>query len=331
MKAAQVEEWGKPLKTVEVSIPKISSSQVLVKMFYASVNPSDILSSEGKNSITRSFPLPLTIGYEGTGEVVEVGKDFESKFKPGDKVFCVTMGTWAEYAVSEGDNCHHLPSDAPIDVAACSYVNPMTVYVMLLELQAEGHKSVVHTAGSSSLGRMFIKVMKENGIKTINLVRNNAYIKELQEIGADYVLNTKDEDFEKKFKELVASLDCRKVYDAIGGQFTGKLVWLMPKKSLINVYGVLEGDLQIHADFWALLSQDSKIGGFLLPVAMQNYPKEKIAEGYQKIFAGLKGTYATKISKVFSLDEVHEAIKYSQEHGSEGKVLLSPARLGIKG
>ena len=325
MKAAQVEEWGKPLKTVEVSIPKISSSQVLVKMFYASVNPSDILSSEGKNSITRSFPLPLTIGYEGTGEVVEVGKDFESKFKPGDKVFCVTMGTWAEYAVSEGDNCHHLPSDAPIDVAACSYVNPMTVYVMLLELQAEGHKSVVHTAGSSSLGRMFIKVMKENGIKTINLVRNNAYIKELKESGADYVLNTKDEDFEEKFKEAVNSLDCRKVYDAIGGQFTDRLAWLMPKKSTISVYGILEGDTQAHVDFWALLSQESILNGFWVAKHIQTHPKEKIAEGFQKIFAGLRGVFATHISKVFSLDEAREAMKYQYENGSKGKVLLSPS------
>ena len=324
MKAVQVKDFSKPVEIVEIPIPKISSSQVLVKMLYTPCNPADILSAEGKYFATCNLPLPIGIGFEGTGEVVEVGKDVESKFKPGDKVFCITMGTWAEYVIAEGDSCHLLPSDAPVDVAACAFINPMTVYMMLLELQAEGHKSVVHTAGSSSLGRMFIKVMKENGIKTINLVRNDEYIKELQEMGADYVLNTKDEDFEKKFKEVVNSLDCRKAYDAIGGQFTSKLVWMMPKKSNISVYGLLGGGSQVHADFWALLSQDSTIGGFWLSVKMANHPTEKIVEGFQKIFAGLRGTYATQIVKVFSLDEVREAIKFSQEHGSKGKVLLSP-------
>ena len=323
MKAVQAKDFSKPVETVEIPIPTISPS--LVKMFYTSCNPADKLSSEGKYFATCNLPLPITIGFEGTGEVVEVGKDCESKFKPGDKIFCFAMGAWAEYVAAEADNCHLLPPDAPIDVAACTFVNPMTVYMMLLELQAEGHKSVVHTAGSSSLGRMFIKVMKENGIKTINLVRNNAYIKELKESGADYVLNTKDEDFEEKFKEAVNSLDCRKVYDAIGGQFTDRLAWLMPKKSTISVYGILEGDTQAHVDFWALLSQESILNGFWVAKHIQTHPKEKIAEGFQKIFAGLRGVFATHISKVFSLDEAREAMKYQYENGSKGKVLLSPS------
>ena len=323
-KAVQTKDWSKPVEIVEIPISKISPSQVLVKMLYAPINPSDIISSQGRYIATQNHPLPLTVGFEGTGEVIEVGKDFESKFKPGDKVFYVTLGTWTEYAIVEGDSCHLLPPDAPLDVAACSFINPMTVYLMLLELKAEGHKSVVHTAGSSALGRMFIKVMKENGIKTINLVRNNDYIRELKEIGADYVLNTKDEDFEKSFKDVVALLDCRKVYDAIGGNFTGKLVWLLPNKSNISVYGVLDGDYQVHADFWALLNQESTVSGFSLSTKITNYPKEIVAEGFQVIFAGLKDVFASKVSKVFSLDEVHEAIKYSIEHGSQGKVLLSP-------
>ena len=323
MKAIQVEDFTKPVKVVEVPIPKITSNQVLVKMFYAPINPSDLGTTRGKYFATAKLPLPLTPGFEGSGEVVEVGKDYETKFKPGDKVFCITVGTWGEYAVVEGASCHILPPDAPIDVAACCFVNPMTVYTMLLELQAEGHKSVVHTVGSSALGRMFIKVMKENGIKTVNLVRNADYIKELQEIGADYVLNTKDEDFEKQFKEAVNSLDCRKVYDAIGGKFTGQLVWLMPKKSNISVYGYLDRDPQVHVDFWALLSQETTVDGFWLSGRMRNFPKEKIAEGFQKVFAGLRGVYSTKIAKVFSYDEVLEAMKFSLEHASQGKALLS--------
>jgi len=43
---------------------------------------------------------------------------------------------------------------------------------------------------------MFIKVFKELGIKTINLVRKEDAIKELVDIGGDVVLNTSNAEFD---------------------------------------------------------------------------------------------------------------------------------------
>eukprot|EP00331_Platyophrya_macrostoma_P006640 CAMPEP_0176422514 /NCGR_PEP_ID=MMETSP0127-20121128/9775_1 /TAXON_ID=938130 /ORGANISM="Platyophrya macrostoma, Strain WH" /LENGTH=325 /DNA_ID=CAMNT_0017803371 /DNA_START=114 /DNA_END=1091 /DNA_ORIENTATION=+ len=321
MKAIQLEDYMKPMKVVELPIPKIGPNQVLVRHLYSPINPSD--ESKIKGNLYKA-PTPFIGGTEGSGEVVEVGKDFEFKFKPKDRVyFTAMMGSWAEYVAVDGASCHVLPKDAPIDVASCSFTNPMSVYCMLLELQAGGHKSVVHTAGSSALGRMFIKVMKEAGIKTVNLVRNADYIKELKEIGADYVLSTKDENFEKEFKEITASLDCRKAYDPIGGDFTGKLVWLMPKNSDIAVYGALGHDPKTHVDIWALSTQESTVSGFWVSAKIQKLSPEVIAKGYQTIFAGLRGNYASTIQKVFKFEDVQEAFKFAYENASKGKVLLS--------
>eukprot|EP00331_Platyophrya_macrostoma_P029303 CAMPEP_0176441526 /NCGR_PEP_ID=MMETSP0127-20121128/21249_1 /TAXON_ID=938130 /ORGANISM="Platyophrya macrostoma, Strain WH" /LENGTH=327 /DNA_ID=CAMNT_0017826319 /DNA_START=40 /DNA_END=1023 /DNA_ORIENTATION=- len=323
MKAIQIEDFSKPVKVAELPIPKIGPNQVLVKHAYSPINPMDVHNVRGGYGPTTSIPRPFNAGFEASGEVVEAGKDLQSKFKPGDKVYYFHVGSWAEYAAVNGDSVHVLPEGTPIDVASCAQVNPMTVHCMLLELQAEGHKSVVHTAGSSALGRMFIRVMKEAGIKTVNLVRNADYIKELKEIGADYVLNTQDENFEKDFKEITASLDCRKAYDAICGDFTGKLVSLMPRKSNISVYGLLSGDPKFHVDFFAIVSTESTVTGFVVTFKMASHPKEIIDKGYQTIFAGLKGAYASHIQKVFKFEDVEEAIKFSVENASKGKVLLS--------
>mmetsp|Transcript_57344 Transcript_57344/g.65708 ORF Transcript_57344/g.65708 Transcript_57344/m.65708 type:complete len:139 (+) Transcript_57344:2-418(+) len=133
----------------------------------------------------------------------------------------------------------------------------------------------------------------------------------------------KDENFEKEFKEVTSSLGCKKVYDAICGEFTGKLVWLMPKKSNIAVYGVLGNDPKVHVDFWALLSQGTTVSGFWLSTVVPEHPPEVIARGFQTIFAGLRGNYASTIQKVFKFEDAIEAIQYASENGSKGKILLS--------
>jgi len=50
------------------------------------------------------------------------------------------------------------------------------------------------------LGKMLIRELKEVGVKSINLVKRDEYIQELKDIGADYVVNIKDKDFEANLK-----------------------------------------------------------------------------------------------------------------------------------
>ena len=68
-------------------------------------------------------------------------------------------------------------------------------------VKKRGHKAAIHTAGSSALGRMFIRYFKEIGVKTINIVRRDGVIEELKNEGADYVLNSKAADFEEKLRD----------------------------------------------------------------------------------------------------------------------------------
>jgi len=71
-------------------------------------------------------------------------------------------------------------------------------------IQDEGkkgeHKAVLHSKRASALGKMLIRELKEVGVKSINLVKRDEYIQELKDIGADYVVNIKDKDFEANLK-----------------------------------------------------------------------------------------------------------------------------------
>lgn len=71
-----------------------------------------------------------------------------------------------------------------------SFVNPLTVIVMLNKVKAANVKAVVHTAAASSLGRMMNRLFASEGISVINVVRRDEQVELLKKEGAKIVLNS---------------------------------------------------------------------------------------------------------------------------------------------
>lgn len=100
-------------------------------------------------------------------------------------------------------------------------------------------KAVIHTAASSSLGRMMVRYFKKEGIKLINVVRKDQYIDELKAEGADYVLNSTSDKFEEELAEIAQKEEATLCFEAVAGSFSGTILKAMPYKSTLLVYGFL--------------------------------------------------------------------------------------------
>ena len=98
MKAVRLVEVGKPLKGADVALPKISSTEVLVRVAACGICHSDAHYRAGISTID---PLPMTLGHEVAGRVERVGDDVHH-VSPGDRVY-------VHYLVSCGscDFCSH--------------------------------------------------------------------------------------------------------------------------------------------------------------------------------------------------------------------------------
>jgi len=92
MRSYQVCECGAPLRLAEGDVPTPQGTQVLLKMLAAGVCHSDLHIWDGYyevgggkklNLIERGIKLPLTMGHENVGEVIEVGPE-ASGVKVGD-------------------------------------------------------------------------------------------------------------------------------------------------------------------------------------------------------------------------------------------------------
>jgi NADPH2:quinone reductase len=151
---------------------------VLIKVYSAALNPSDILFMKGKYKV--KLPYPYTPGWEGSGTVVAVGPGLTTSWLLGRRVAFMKKfelatyqrgGTFAEYCVTDFKSCIPLADDINFEQAASFYVNPLTAVGMVERMLTLKAKACIITAAASQIGRMLIKLCNMNGITPICTVR----------------------------------------------------------------------------------------------------------------------------------------------------------------
>lgn len=111
MRAAVLERFNEPLVIHDFDKPPLAPRQILVRMLAAGVCGSDIHMWRGKDPRT---PLPMILGHEGAGEVVEVAAGSQvlqsvtgREIRPGDRIIWergVTCGQCAFCTVRHEPN-----------------------------------------------------------------------------------------------------------------------------------------------------------------------------------------------------------------------------------
>lgn len=133
MKAIFVTEFGPPevLKCMDVDIPSITPSQVLIRVVATSVNFADIKARYGKKD---SGKLPFIPGLDVAGVVVQVGSDVQ-RFTEGQRVIAFPKsGSYAEYVVAEEVLTFAIPDHLDFDTAAACPVVSFTAFKLLADV-----------------------------------------------------------------------------------------------------------------------------------------------------------------------------------------------------
>eukprot|EP00124_Ichthyophonus_hoferi_P000338 Ihof_evm5s12 gene=Ihof_evmTU5s12 len=119
------------IKTEEVPLPKfdIDSTDVLVKVHAASINPVDYKLARGDMKAIRGRVFPAVLGFDLAGTVVQVGKQCQ-RIKVGDEVYAdiADKGSMAEFAVAPETHFALKPKKVNFDVAATIPLAGLTAY-----------------------------------------------------------------------------------------------------------------------------------------------------------------------------------------------------------
>lgn len=123
-----------------IAVPQPKSTQLLIKVSLASINPSDVSFIKGRYGQPRVKGQPA--GFEGVGIVVATGDDPAAQKMAGKRVAFATgtsnWGAWAEYAVAEAAACIPLIDGVRDEDGAAMIVNPLTAIAMFDIVREEG-------------------------------------------------------------------------------------------------------------------------------------------------------------------------------------------------
>jgi len=309
----------------EIAVPRPGSTQVLIKVSLASINPSDVMFIKGMYGQKRVQGQPA--GFEGVGTVVAVGDDPRIAGLMGKRVAFTTgvsnWGSWADYAVAEGLGCVPLIDGVRDEDGAAMIVNPITALTMFEIVKQEGQKAFVLTAGASQLSKLIIGLAKEEGYRAIAIVRRDDQIPALLDLGAAHALNADSPDFGKALAEVFKAEQARIFLDAVTGPLAAKIFETMGRGARWIIYGRLDATTTPLNEPGQFIFQQKQIEGFWLAMWFRKNPDRQravYAEAQQR-FAD--GRWKTDVTAVVPLTEAMSRVP-AELAKPNGKVFIKP-------
>ena len=325
MKAVVCEKWGDPCEVLQVRdlpTPEPGRGEVRVRMLVSPINPSDLMMVRG--GYGRQPPLPCVPGFEGVG-MVEAGAGLLARLRMNKRVAVPNAagGNWAEQVVVPARQVWPVPSGLTDEQAATFFVNPASALVMTrYVLRVPPGAWLIQTAAGSALGRMVIRLGRNYGFRTINVVRRRDQAEELQREGADAVVATNEESLPERVRALTGEEGVRFAMDAVGGGTASEVVRVLGPGGRILLYGTLSGE-PLTLDPRTLMVGQKQVEGFW----MSEWTRQQSALTMALLFSRLgkliqSGVLATEVGATFPLNDVRAAVRQAAQPGRQGKVLL---------
>jgi NADPH:quinone reductase-like Zn-dependent oxidoreductase len=322
MKAIVRYKYGSPdvLELRDIDKPEIEDDEVLVYVHAAGVD-------RGVWHLMTGLPYPIrlagyglraptnpVIGSDVAGVVEAVGKNV-SRFEPGDEVFGIGTGTFAEYACAREDKLAPKPANLTFEQAAVVAISGLTALQGLRDHgRIEPGQEVLIIGASGGVGTYTVQIAKALGAEVTGVCSTNK-VEMVRYIGADHVIDYTREDFAEGDQLYDLILD-------IGGNSSlARLRHALTARGTLVIIGGEGGgrwlggtDRQLRA---LVLSPfvSQKLGTF---ISKENHEdmivlKELIESG--------KVTPVT--NRTYPLAEVPGAIRYLEEGHAQGKVVIT--------
>ena len=305
-------------------IPTPGRNEVLVKVAFAPINPSDLATLIGYYGFKD--PPPVVPGGEGSGVVVAAGPGAMGRYFLGKNVAIGGWGTgggvWSEYVVkSVKGGVLPLNKSLSLEQGAMSIINPLTASAFIDIAKKGGHQSILLTAAASSLGKMVNSLGREEGIQVINIVRRDAQVDLLKTLGADIALNSSVAGFDQQLHDICHQTDTRLAFDAVAGPLTNQLLKAMPPSSKVTVYSALSKQA-IEASPDQLIFEGKMIDSFWLGPWLSKQNIVKMMLLWRRAQKQIPGHLKSEVRKIYPIQEVQEAIHDYSNNMSGGKILL---------
>ena len=295
--------------------PAPGAGEVQIRIKAIGLNHIDVWGWRGMAFAKRT--LPLIVGVEAAGEISAVGPDVTSR-RVGDRVVAygaLTCGVCKACREGRDNLCENvasimgfhvdgfgrdlvsmparlvvpIPAGVSYRDAACAPVAFGTVQHMLFDnARLEPGETILVQAGGSGIGTTAIKMAKAIGCTVITTVGDDAKVEKAKAIGADHVINYRNERFEGVVRKLTGKLGVDVAFEHVGPDtFNGSLLCLKRGGRLVTC-GSTSGQSITMNLFQLYLQQYRIFGSFGCSI-------RNIGESLAKMASGLLPVIDTEV------------------------------------
>lgn len=330
MKAFILERYGKTraLRLADLPRPELRDGEVLVEVHAAGVNLLDAKIRNGEFKPILPYRLPLVLGHDVAGVVVQVGPQVR-QFKIGDEVYAraddFRIGTFAEFVPVRESSLAPKPRGLSMVEAASIPLVGLTAWQALVEQGGlrRGQKVFIQ-AGSGGVGSFAIQLAKHLGA-SVATTAGAASAQAMRTLGADLAIDYRTQDFETLLRgyDLVLHSQDSKALEK-------SLRVLKPGGKLISISGPPD----------PTFAKGSKAPGIvrlllrLISAGVRRRAKG-LGVGYSFLFMRAEGSQLREITrlmdagairpvvdKVFPFEATNEALAYVESGRAKGKVVI---------
>jgi NADPH:quinone reductase-like Zn-dependent oxidoreductase len=320
MLEATHDRYGTPaeIQVIEVETPTPKDKEVLVRVHAATVSRTDTALLAATPFFMRlatgiRAPKEKVLGTDFAGVVEAVGKDVSS-FEVGDKVWGFNdLGcrSHAEYLVVAASGVvAKMPEGLSFEVAVACIEGAFYAYNFINKVEVGPETMVMVNGATGAIGSALLQLCKHYGA-TVTAVGNTENLGLLESLGADRLIDYRQEDFTQDYEKYDY------VFDAVGKSSFGKC------RRLLKPAGVY-------------ISSELGTGYQNAPLALLTpiFGKRKVIfpvptniRGFLTLMTGLieEGSFRPVIDRGYKLEEVREAYEYVASGAKTGSVILGLA------
>lgn len=315
---------------VERDIPQPTDNEVLVQLEYVGICGSDMHYYEHGAIGNYIVKPPFVLGHEPGGTVVDIGKNV-THLKIGDRValepgktcghceFCKTGrynlcseviffatppvdGVFQEYVAHDADLCFKLPDN--VSTLEGALIEPLAVGFHAANQGGAHAGQTAVVTGAGCIGLVSMMALKAEGVSKVYVadIMQKRLDKAL-ELGADGIINGKDNDLVEAIMELTNGEGCDLVIETAGTEITTQQAVHLAKKGATIVLVGYSASGMINMPMSLVLDKELTIKTVFRYRHIYPMAIEAVASGK----VNLKGI----VTNVFDFDDVQNAMDSS--------------------
>ncbi len=228
MKAYITQKYGADgrFELAEIDTPEPSEGEILINVKATSINPID--NKLLRHELGFNPELPAVLHGDVAGLVSAVGPGVHS-FEVGDEVyasaggFIGTPGALAEYMPADENLVAHKPRSLNFAEAAALPLVVLTAWESLIDTAKiqPGEHVLVH-GGTGGVGHVGVQLAKSKGARVAATVSSDDKAEIARSLGADDIINYRDESVDAYVQRLTDGRGFDVVYDTVSGPVFGQ-------------------------------------------------------------------------------------------------------------